>query len=55
MEENNDVIIKECCQICEYYTARYCTKRERGIAPFQYCDDFKMRGAGKFFEIVETE
>jgi len=56
-ECNDDVIIKECCQICEHYATamRYCTKRKRGVAPFQYCYYFKMRGAGEFFEVVETE
>jgi len=61
MKENNDIIIKECCQICEYYTTHYytyctytyCTKRQRGIAPFQYCPAFKMRGAGKYFEVID--
>jgi len=53
---NDDVIIKECCQICKYYAARYyCTKRKRGVAPFQYCRYFKMTGAGEFFEVVEIE
>jgi len=56
MEENkcNDIIIRECCQIWEHYTARYCKKRKRGVAPFQDCDDFRMRGAGKFFEVIDT-